>query len=273
VTGPTETLQHLDVDPALRPLARAMAVRGAGWWTVLRMELRKTVDTRASRWVLAAVLALAVGAMAYELLDVRSLAASDPSAVTFPRYLDNVFDGVALLLPVVGVLAMTSEWSQRTALSTFTLVPRRGRVLSAKVVAALVVVVVAALVCSLVALAATVLASQVAGVPLVVEGGAAAVLQTVVATVLTTSMAVGLGALAGSTPVGVVAFYALPLGFAVAAPRVLGEAAVWLDGLWAFERLAEGTVTSWPQTGTAVAVWVLLPLVAGVARCLRREVS
>ena len=39
---------------------------------------------------------------------------------------------MGLLLPVLGILAMTSEWSQRTALTTFALVPNRNRVLTAK---------------------------------------------------------------------------------------------------------------------------------------------
>ena len=42
-----------------------------------------------------------------------------------------------LLLPVLGILLVTSEWSQRTALVSFTLMPVRGRVLLAKVLASL----------------------------------------------------------------------------------------------------------------------------------------
>ena len=42
------------------------------------------------------------------------------------------------LLPVLGILLVTSEWTQRTALVSFTLMPVRGRVLVAKVLAALI---------------------------------------------------------------------------------------------------------------------------------------
>jgi ABC-2 type transport system permease protein len=45
--------------------------------------------------------------------------------------------GATRLLPVVLMLAMTAEWSQRTAMSTFTQEPRRGRVLAAKIAAGL----------------------------------------------------------------------------------------------------------------------------------------
>src|SRR5690606_342719 len=41
----------------------------------------------------------------------------------------------SLLLPVLGILLVTSEWSQRTNLVTFTLVPNRNRVAVAKIAA------------------------------------------------------------------------------------------------------------------------------------------
>ena len=50
----------------------------------------------------------------------------------------------SLLLPIVGILLVTSEWTQRTALITFTLVPKRMRVMSAKLAAGLVLGLIAA---------------------------------------------------------------------------------------------------------------------------------
>ena len=38
-------------------------------------------------------------------------------------------------MPVVGILLVTSEWTQRTAMISFTLVPHRSRVLLAKLLA------------------------------------------------------------------------------------------------------------------------------------------
>ena len=46
---------------------------------------------------------------------------------------------MALILPVVGILAVTSEWSQRTGLVTFGLEPRRMRIAWAKLISALLV--------------------------------------------------------------------------------------------------------------------------------------
>ena len=39
---------------------------------------------------------------------------------------------MAILLPVVAILSVTSEWSQRTGLITFTLVPHRGQIILAQ---------------------------------------------------------------------------------------------------------------------------------------------
>ena len=39
---------------------------------------------------------------------------------------------MAIILPMVAILSVTSEWSQRTGLTTFTFVPDRGRVIAAK---------------------------------------------------------------------------------------------------------------------------------------------
>ena len=44
-----------------------------------------------------------------------------------------------ILLPVLGIMSVTSEWSQRTAMVTFTLEPSRSRFLAAKFVGTLIV--------------------------------------------------------------------------------------------------------------------------------------
>ena len=68
------------------------------------------------------------------------------------------------LLPVLGIMLVTSEWSQRTAMVTFTLEAHRGRVVTAKLVAGLLL----ALIVSLIATAS---AFVVNGVYAVAHGG------------------------------------------------------------------------------------------------------
>ena len=71
---------------------------------------------------------------------------------------------MTVILPMIGILAVTSEWSQRSGLTTFTLVPHRGRVLGAKFLAAVTVGVVAMFIALVVGVLGTLVGSAIAGV-------------------------------------------------------------------------------------------------------------
>ena len=124
-----------------------------GLGRLVAVELRKMVNTRAGFWLQLATVALTVVAVI-----VRSVVgyAADH---TFQSVLDVGLQPAAILLPVVGILLVTSEWSQRTGLTTFALVPVRSRVLAAKLIASLVLA-VATLVMSVAVVAAGVLVAS-----------------------------------------------------------------------------------------------------------------
>ena len=65
----------------------------------------------------------------------------DAADHTFQSVLDAGLQPAAVLLPVLGILLVTSEWSQRTGMITFALVPVRSRVLGAKLIASLLLAV------------------------------------------------------------------------------------------------------------------------------------
>jgi ABC-2 type transport system permease protein len=90
------------------------------------VELRKMTDTRAGFWLQLAVGLLTVAVVAADCLWGR---AQDH---TLREMLAVAVAPASVLLPVVGILLVTSEWSQRTGMVTFALVPRRGRVMAAK---------------------------------------------------------------------------------------------------------------------------------------------
>lgn len=260
-----------DLNTSLSPgrdTGRALQAPGPSMLRLVRMELRKAVDTRSGRWLMVAIVGLAVAALAYRMLR------ADEAAVSFTGYLGNVQLGVMLLLPVIGVMAMTSEWSQRTALSTFILVPRRGRVLTAKVAAAGLLSTAATVLVTAMTALAVVVGAGITGDTPIWEGTVDAVTGATLTAVLNLMMAVGVGALAGNTAVALVAFYVLPTGWAVAGPAVFGRNAEWLDLFGAFEQIAIQQVhTPWPKIAVALAVWVVLPLVVGVVMSLRRDVK
>ena len=122
--------------------------------TLVRAELRKTVDVRAARWLLFAAALLAAGAEAVPLVFPHNVTQDRASYFTWAAL------GLSRLLPLVLLMAMTAEWSQRTAMTTFTLEPRRGRVLAAKTAAGLVISVIAGLFAFAVATVAVVAASH-----------------------------------------------------------------------------------------------------------------
>src|SRR4029079_10431499 len=112
---------------------------------LVRVELRKLADTRAGRWLLISIVALTLLVLIIQLAVVLG----NDLHPKFVDFLQGMNTPMAILLPVLGVLSITSEWSQRTAMVTFTLEPSRMRVVTAKLVS-LVIVSVLALVVGLV---------------------------------------------------------------------------------------------------------------------------
>ena len=94
-----------------------------GLGRLVAVELRKMVDTRAGFWLQVAMVVLTVVVVVVRLL------VGDAADHTFQSVIDAGLQPAAVLLPVLGILLVTSEWSQRTALITFALVPVRSRVL------------------------------------------------------------------------------------------------------------------------------------------------
>ncbi len=95
------------------------------------MEWRKSIDTRAARWLLTAIALLTAGAAMVPLFLPQEIQQG------WPSYLGMTALVLALLLPLVSIMTLTSEWGQRSVLVTFTQEPRRGRVVAAKVLSGL----------------------------------------------------------------------------------------------------------------------------------------
>src|SRR5215217_3636395 len=119
--------------PILADTAGVHARPGLG--RLVAVELRKMVNTRAGFWLqLATVVITAL------VVIVRSVV-GHAADHTFAAVLDVGVKPAAVLLPIAGILLVTSEWSQRTGMITFALVPVRSRVLGAKLIASLVLAV------------------------------------------------------------------------------------------------------------------------------------
>ena len=239
-----------------------------GLGRLVAVELRKMVDTRAGFWMQVATVALTV------LVVIVALAVGDATDHTFAAVFDVGVFPAAVLLPVAGILLVTSEWSQRTGMVTFALVPVRSRVLVAKVIASL------ALTGAMLAMCAAVVATGVLVASPPVDGTwsdtGTLVAQTAVylAGGILTGVAFGATILA-SAP-AIVALFALPITWtAVASLSLFADVAPWLDTRLALAPLHQEVLstTQWAQAGTALAVWMLLPLLIGTWRITRREIA
>ena len=235
-----------------------------------RVELRKSCDTRAGRWLLVVIALAAAGAVALGLF-----AGDEPLSLS--HHLEFAQLATSLLLPVLGVLLVTSEWSQRTAMTTFTLVPRRSRVLAAKVLAASAL--------ALLGVAATLVVSAVAVVltPLVTDGprdwslGAAEFGEATLLQLVYVLSGVAFGMLLLSSPLAIVLYFVLPTVFTILVSTVgaLDWVADWLDLTTASAPVTDGGLDAqgWLQLATATALWLGLPMALGWLRIERAEIA
>ena len=247
--------------PAFAGLTRPSLTR------LTRVELRKMTDTRAGFWLLLAVMALTVIAVILLLLvgDAKDHDLRDMLSVAVAPS--------SILLPVVGILLVSSEWSQRTSLITFTLVPDRPRVLMAKLMAAVVLSAAALVGCLAIAALGTAIAAP--GLEHTWSLPVGFLFQVAVFVVTSLITGVGFGALFLSSAPAIVLSFVLPLGWsALGSIPALEGTARWLDGSRSLSPMTEHlmSATEWARAGTTLAVWMLLPLAIGLWRIMRSEI-
>ena len=131
----------------------------------------------------------------------------------------------SILGPVVGVLLVSSEWSQRTAQITFALVPRRARVIAAKLLAGLAWCVVAF---------RAAWPRRRSAPPCGVDGAwnitAALVLQDIVYVVISVIGGIAFGAALLASAPAIVLYFVLPIAWSIVGSlSFLEGAARWLD--------------------------------------------
>ena len=230
-----------------------------------RIELRKMADTRAGFWLL-----LVVGLVAAAIVTITLIAGEAED-----QDLTSLFQGtlwvVSILLPVLGILAVTSEWTQRTGLTTFALVPERGRVIAAKIVAAV-----------LLALGAVAACLLTAAIGNLIAGGSwdlssSLLLNGVVFEVAGMLGGVAFGLVFMNSALAIVLYYVLPTVWAILGETIhaLDKPANWLDTSRTLEPLVDDRMTgqAWAHVGTSLAVWVGLVLVLGLWRLRRTELK
>jgi ABC-type transport system involved in multi-copper enzyme maturation permease subunit len=244
---------------------------------LVRVEMRKMVDTRAGMWLL---ISIGLVTALFMVIQIWVSAASELHT-DFHDFMIGMNTPMAILLPILGILGVTQEWSQRTALVSFTLVPSRLRLFGAKF-AGLVVWAAIALVVGLgLAAVSNLIFAMVTGDAAVWNVGLGDLGGFFLAHALGLATGFAFGALFLNSPFAIVIYFVylfvLPGLFGVGAAFLDWFAKVqpWIDFNSAQAPLASGSVSGeqWAQLLVSGAIWLGLPLVFGLRRVLRSEVK
>jgi hypothetical protein len=189
---------------------------------------------------------------------------------------------MAVILPILAALAVTGAWSQRSGLTTFTLVPHRHRVIAAKALGAVLVGAAAIPVALAVGALGHVVGSALLGTDTVWDMTATMMWQITLGNVVGLLMGFTFGLLTRNSAGAVVAYFV----YAFVLPPVtelLAASEQWFADIrgWVDPNFAQGalfgdtplTGTEWAHLGATYTVWMVIPLLAGLVLLRRAEVK
>ena len=251
-------------EPAPIPLTRIIGV-----------ELRKMFDTRSGFWLLTSI-----GITALVATGAVILFAPD-SALTYNSFAAAIGVPMTIILPIIAILSVTSEWSQRSGLTTFTLVPHRGRVIWAKAISAVGVGIVSSVVAFSSGALGNVVGTTITGTDLVWDLTFENLLYITFANVLGLMMGFMLGVLIRNSAGAIVGYFVyslvLPVIFELLASlqEWFRDLQGWVDFNFSSSQLFDGALTStqWAHLGVSGFIWLIAPLTVGVWLMLRSEVK
>ncbi|QNN54471.1 ABC transporter permease subunit [Nocardioides mesophilus] len=242
---------------------------------VVGVELRKMFDTRAGIWLMASILIAAL------VSTVATILFAPESDLTYYTFAKAIGFPMTVILPIIAILAITGEWSQRTGLTTFTLVPHRTRVILAKVVASVLVGVASMLVALVFGVLGNVAGPAIAGTDRVWDVSFVHGLDIILGSLISLLLGTTLGILFRSSAVALVGYFVisllLPTVFGLLATNAAGFADLqrWVDLNYAQSFLFEGTASGmqWARLAVATALWLVLPALVGLRLVMRSEVK
>jgi ABC-2 type transport system permease protein len=261
--------------PRSAAAARSTTPRHVPLRRLIGVELRKTFDTRSGLWLLASLGIAAV------LTTGAIIAWAPEEQLTYSEFTLAIGVPMTIILPIIAVLSVTSEWSQRSGLATFTLVPHRERVLLAKAIAAVSITVPATLVAFGVGALGNLVGTTLAAVPAVWDQDLAAVGYFALGQTLLLLVGFVLGALIRNSSGAIVAYmlygFVAPglLAFLAFNQAWFADARPWVDPKYNQDALLRGDLAGdhWSQLAVTTAVWLVVPMFAAVVNVLRSEVK
>ena len=242
---------------------------------VVRVELRKMFDTRSGFWLIASIVITGL------IATIATIAFAPDADLTYYNFAKAVGFPITVILPMIALLSITSEWSQRSGLTTFTYVPSRRRVVVAKTWSAVIVAVASMLFAFAIGAVGNVAGSTIAGTPTVWDLSVGHAATIVLGNLVSLSIGVMLGMLLRSSAGGLVMYFVLVLlvpnltSLLAASQGWFKDLQPWVDLPFAQTNLFEGMHTGeqWAQIATAFAIWIIVPGFFGLRRVMRSEVK
>lgn len=248
---------------------------------VMSVELRKMFNTRSGFWLMGSIVILATVATTATILFAPE------DELTYEAFASAVGFPMAVILPIIAILSVTSEWSQRTSLTTFTLVPSRRRVIAAKASNTVLVGVGAMLVASAIGAVGNVVGTQIAGVETTWNLELQEFVMVTMATVIGMAIGFMLGVLLRNSPAAIVSYFVYSLVLPTASTALAAyqegfrDNIGWIDFNYNVSQLYNHTFTGeyalsgeqWLHLGATGLVWLVIPLAIGLRLVLRSEVK
>jgi ABC-2 type transport system permease protein len=242
---------------------------------VVKVELRKMFDTRSGFWLMASIVITAL------LTMIGTIAFAPEADLTYYTFAKAIGFPMTIVLPIIAILSITGEWSQRTGLTTFTLVPHRNRVIAAKAVSSVAVAIASMLLAFVIGAIGNLVGTAVTGTDLVWDVSFAEGLNIVLGSLLCLLTGTMLGMLIRSSAGALVAYfvYALLLptvaGILASSQEWFRDLQPWVDLNYAQAALFEGTLTAeqWANLAVTASLWLVLPAILGLRLVMKSEVK
>ena len=257
--------------------AHRATVRPVPLTRIIAVELRKMFDTRSGFWLIASIAITAVLATGGVILfapDDELTYSTFATAIRFP---------VVIILPLIAILAVTSEWSQRTGLTTFTLIPHRYRIINAKAISSVVIAIAAMALTFAVGALGNLVNAAITGTSTVWDVTLTQCVYYVFGMVLSLLVGFMLGVLIRASIGAIVAYFIyqflLPgvLGLLATSQNWFHNLQPWIDLQYAQSSLFlfDGPLTGqqWANIGVTGVIWLLIPLGIGLRYVVKSEVK
>src|SRR3954451_6429942 len=228
---------------------------------VVRVELRKMFDTRSGFWLIASI------GITGLIATIATIAFAPDKDLTYYTFAKAIGFPITVILPMVALLSITSEWSQRSGLTTFTYVPSRRRVIWAKTLSSVAVAVASMVFAFVIGAIGNVLGSTIAGTSLVWDPSVGHAATIVLGNLVSLLTGTTIGMLLRSSAGGLVAYFVITLllpnlsSLLASSQDWFSHLQPWVDLNFAQSYLFEGmhTGAQWAHIATTVLIWIVLP--------------